>query len=226
MKRIHWLLVALAIILLLPAFAKPRHHASWESYDQENLKRHDIGCPTAVYVAPKGELVQCQFYYPGFRPVTPVAAPPEFDTIEAAAIAGFKEIAAKPTALFYEWGGVVVEFEDGKFSALSANTSFSGDSVEINGHNAFGLNAHIVGAYHTHPCLPGHDVEFFSPQDLQEPIYFHKYAFMGDFCSGNVHEFKPGDKPDAEPAHDEGLYLTKGRIVGQFTEPHALTVAE
>jgi hypothetical protein len=29
------------------------------SWDQENLKRDDHGCPTAIYVAPSGELKQC-----------------------------------------------------------------------------------------------------------------------------------------------------------------------
>lgn len=200
-------------------------HEKWESYDQENLKKGDSGCPTAVFVAPHGELIQCQVtFFPGFIPKS-VMAPPEFDTAELAAVAGFKAVAAKPTATVYEWGGVVVKFPDGKFSALTANTDYSGDSVGIRG-NAFGLNAEVVGTYHTHPCLPQHDVEFFSPQDLQEAIYFHKLVFMGDFCSGNVHEFVPGDKPDTDKAHDADMYLTKGRIIGQFTAPHALTVAE
>jgi hypothetical protein len=31
-----------------------------QSWDQENLKRHDAGCPTAIYDAPGGNLRQCQ----------------------------------------------------------------------------------------------------------------------------------------------------------------------
>lgn len=30
-----------------------------QSWDQENLKRSDHGCPTAIYVAPGGNLEQC-----------------------------------------------------------------------------------------------------------------------------------------------------------------------
>lgn len=30
-----------------------------QSWDQENLKRDDAGCPTAIYVAPGGELEEC-----------------------------------------------------------------------------------------------------------------------------------------------------------------------
>lgn len=30
-----------------------------QSWDQESLKRNDHGCPTAIYIAPGGELQQC-----------------------------------------------------------------------------------------------------------------------------------------------------------------------
>ena len=30
-----------------------------QSWDQENLKRHDKGCPTAIWIAPGGNLEQC-----------------------------------------------------------------------------------------------------------------------------------------------------------------------
>jgi hypothetical protein len=30
-----------------------------QSWDQEHLKRGDAGCPTAVYIAPEGNLVEC-----------------------------------------------------------------------------------------------------------------------------------------------------------------------
>jgi hypothetical protein len=30
-----------------------------QSWDQENLKRNDAGCPTAIYTAPNGELQLC-----------------------------------------------------------------------------------------------------------------------------------------------------------------------
>lgn len=32
-----------------------------QSWDQENLKRNDAGCPTAIFVAPGGKLAQCPF---------------------------------------------------------------------------------------------------------------------------------------------------------------------
>jgi len=34
-------------------------HIPSESWDQEHLKANDRGCPTAVWIAPAGELEQC-----------------------------------------------------------------------------------------------------------------------------------------------------------------------
>jgi hypothetical protein len=202
--------------------------AEWESYDQERLKRSDYGCPTSVYVAPDGDLIQCQLVVFGQSTLKTEVAPREFTTPELAAIDGLRVIALKPTSQYYEWGGLVAKMPNAKFVALPPSTDLSGDSVSIRSKNStsFGLNAEVVGTYHTHPCVQEHDVEFFSPPDLQEAIYWHKLVFMGDFCTGGVHEFVPGDKPDAEPAHDRGLFLTKGRIIGAFTAPHAEVVAE
>jgi len=35
------------------------HSTKEQSWDQENLKRNDHGCPTAIYIAPGGVLTQC-----------------------------------------------------------------------------------------------------------------------------------------------------------------------
>lgn len=221
------LVLLVALLCSLGGCASPAHDPS-QSWDQANLKRYDHGCPTSVFIAPDGNLVQCQVEFVSKFFGTAVLAPPEFDTVEEAAIAGFKAIAAKPTAPFYEWGGIIVQAKNGKFSALPANTSFSGDSVGIH-VSGFGLNSTPVAGYHTHPCIPEHDVEYFSAEDLLGPLFYHMAAFMGDFCTGNVHEFKVGDKQDVEhPENDAGqtAFLTKGRIVGQFTAPHTMTVAE
>lgn len=197
-----------------------------QSWDQDNLKRYDRGCPTAIFVAPHGDLVQCQM--PGLyvyeKP--PLSLPPFYDTIEQAAIAGFKIVADKPTGSFYEWGGQIIKSPGGKYAALPANTSYEGDSVAIK-NSPFSRNAVVVGDYHTHPCMPEHWVEYFSEEDLMGSIFYRRTIFMGDFCTGKVHEFKVGDKPDVEkPAPNERTYVTKGRIVGVFTVPHPMMVVE
>lgn len=148
----------------------------------------------------------------------------KYPTAEAAAIAAFKEIAEKHGNA-YEWGGMIGKSADGKFSYTPASTDFQGDSVEI---PRAGLPPDMerYGAYHTHPCIAAHDVEFFSPQDLFAVIWGHEpAAFMGDWCTGNVHEYKRGDQPDTALA-SPGTWLTKGRIVGQFTTPHTMAAAQ
>lgn len=149
--------------------------------------------------------------------ITAVRIYPTYDTIEQAAIAGFKSIAADPISPYYEFGAEIVKTPDGKFLPLTPMTDFEGDRVHVGDRELEKLGI-LVGSYHTHPCLPDHYVEFFSSDDLEEPIFYHRTAFMGDFCTGNVHEFKPGDKPDAQqPDNDEkSFYLSKGRLIGKF----------
>jgi len=59
--------ILLALTLALTACqttAPPTHHADGfymknQSWDQENLKRNDYGCPSSIFVAPDGNLIQC-----------------------------------------------------------------------------------------------------------------------------------------------------------------------
>jgi hypothetical protein len=145
-----------------------------------------------------------------------------FDTPEEAASAGLAHIATKPLGNVYEYGGQIVQTAEGKFAALTPRTDFSGDRVNIPDDAGMlgGLMGFtVVGSYHTHPCLHHHFTAYLSPDDMYEAIYSHRITFMGDMCTGFAHEFKPGDKPDVEQVEDD-LWLSKGRILGQFTKPH------
>ena len=155
--------------------------------------------------------------------ITPLDPPapsivPGFPTIEAAAIAGLKSIAAHPNSVWYEWGGLIVKTHNG-FMPLPPNTQFEGSHVHIEDYSL--PPGAVVGSYHNHPCKTEFFSSYFSPSDLMEPIFFHKTVFMGDFCSGLVHEFKPGDKIDVEQVEPDSPWLTKGRIIGTFTSAHA-----
>jgi hypothetical protein len=61
-----YLLVLLGIILVLAwrvGHPPPESDGFWfaaQSWDQENLKRNDHGCPTAIFIAPHGNLEQCK----------------------------------------------------------------------------------------------------------------------------------------------------------------------
>lgn len=147
---------------------------------------------------------------------------PVFDTPEAAAMDGFKQVIARPLAPVYEFGGQIVRTAGGKYAALKPRTDFSGDSVRIDEGTGFiedMMGIVQVGSYHTHPCIAKHLSAYFSPPDLYEAIYQRRLVFMGDLCTGYVHEFKPGDKPDVDEV-DDGLWLSKGRILGKFTTAH------
>lgn len=39
--------------------AQPPNRPASESWDQANLKAHDHGCPTSIFIAPGGNLVEC-----------------------------------------------------------------------------------------------------------------------------------------------------------------------
>jgi len=196
------------------------HNLPAQSWSQDNLKRNDTAtCPNAIFIAPPpdGNLIQCQAEISELLPVPQTY--PKFDTPEAAAIAALAQIALKRGGT-YEWGGVIGKGEDGKYAFSRPHTDFEGDNVSI--HRDLPPDFELVAGYHTHPCLPGHEVEFFSPEDLTSVIFGHEeMVFMGDFCTGNVHEFRLGDKPDTDKVHS--AWLTKGRIIGTFTLPGKMT---
>jgi hypothetical protein len=59
------ILLALTLALVACNAAPPVRHPDGffmqknQSWDQENLKRNDYGCPSSIFVAPDGNLIQC-----------------------------------------------------------------------------------------------------------------------------------------------------------------------
>jgi hypothetical protein len=52
--------IGCAIILATYEHDDPRKDEwKWQSWDQENLKKGDSGCPSSIYIAPNGVLEQC-----------------------------------------------------------------------------------------------------------------------------------------------------------------------
>lgn len=54
-----FLMMTAEVIDVVHEHHQNQHHPA-QSWDQENLKKNDAGCPTAIYVAPNGELEQCE----------------------------------------------------------------------------------------------------------------------------------------------------------------------
>lgn len=60
---IRWLLgLGILFVVIGLIERRPAPLPKSQSWDQENLKRNDHGCPTSIYTVIDGELVQCPPY--------------------------------------------------------------------------------------------------------------------------------------------------------------------
>jgi hypothetical protein len=53
------LLLVLGVILMGCDVSHKLHEPDPQSWAQDNLKRNDTGCPTAIFIAPHGNLQEC-----------------------------------------------------------------------------------------------------------------------------------------------------------------------
>lgn len=214
--------IVFAVGLSIGAFEENvhAHHASWESYDQENLKKLDAGCPSAVFVAPHGDLIQCQVSE------EPKADKPEtvayFQTRLEAAIYVFTKIYAYNR--YYEFGGVILRTPQG-FVFISPRTQRHGTDVEFD-EDPDSYDFPIVASYHAHPCLKGVVPSVFSPQDLAGVRTTKTPGYILDECTGSIHYWAPGDgylgaedllKLGVTPLMlQRGIQMSPGTIVGHI----------
>jgi hypothetical protein len=212
MKRT--LLAALAALLCACA-AAPAHNPL-QSWDQANLKRNDSGCPTAIFVAPDGNLSQCEM-------VEQKSDPPKFfPSADAAALYVVTKIYEH--SHYYEYGGVIGKGPKGY--ALSAPTTLHhGTDVTIN-EDPDSYSFPIVATYHVHPCLRHVVPSVFSPQDLAGARTTSHPAYVLDECTGALHYWAPGDGYLSEGELLElgispielrnGVLISPGKIVGKI----------
>ena len=195
------------------------HRPAAQSYDQENLKRDDIGCPTAVYVAPQGNLIECEQ-----QTLSPEVAAKikawdtaadwhRFSSLADAAMYGATRLGQ--CSHFYECSGfIVIDPKDGKFLMSPVRTDYASDHVQVADRNPEGMKR--IADIHSHPCVPQHVTGKFSPQDMMESITTRTIAFMVDLCTGDVHAFVPGvTKPDEAFDDDAEIYMTGGLVIGR-----------
>jgi hypothetical protein len=198
-------------------------HDPAQSWDQANLKAHDKGCPTAIFVAPGGNLTQCQAL--DDQAATPTASSDEvrfFPTITAAALYVVGKIYEH--SHYYEFGGVIVKATKGYAISLP-HTQHHGMDVNID-EDPDSYDYAIVATYHVHPCLKNAFPSVFSPQDLAGARATNHPAYVLDECTGELHYWAPGDgyldadamlKLGVNPmmlAH--GVQLSPGKIVGKI----------
>jgi hypothetical protein len=135
----------------------------------------------------------------------------KFDSINEAGIWAIKR--ASECSLYYECGGTILKDPAGKFVVSPVGTDYQGDHVSFSTEAPTGWTT--VATYHTHPCIPDHATNLFSPEDMMG-IVVRKIpaAFMGDLCTGDVHKYSLGD-PQNDTKYDI-VWLTPGKIVGHF----------
>jgi hypothetical protein len=202
-----------------PAHNLP-HRDPAASWDQSNLKLTDHGCPSAVFVAPQGELVECQYA----QAAPPAAAELKvFPTMDAAALYVVTKIYER--SHYYEYGGVIVKGPKGYMLSLP-RTQHHGMDVNFD-DDPESFDFPIVATYHVHPCLSNAFPSVFSPQDLASSRVTKTPGYVLDECTGDLHYWAPGDgyldanaliKMGVKPiALMEGVQLSPGKIVGHIT---------
>lgn len=223
LKLFYGALAALALTAILIALpwryeAPPAPAQSW---DQENLKRNDSGCPTAVFIAPGGNLVQCEAV--DDRATEPADDPVKlFSTADAAALYVVGRIYER--SHYYEYGGVIVKAPQGYEISLPT-TQRHGMDVEFD-TDPETYEYPIVASYHVHPCLKNATPSVFSPQDLAGSRATKLPGYVLDECTGELHYWAPGDgylglddllKLGVTPyALMHGVQLSPGKIVGKI----------
>lgn len=217
-----FLAAVLAATLAACATVQPLPHrnpaASW---DQGNLKLNDHGCPTAIFVAPKGELVECELTEDA-QPAVDGDAIRFFKTQDEAALYVVGKIYGHSHA--YEYGGVILKAKRGYVISVP-HTARHGTDVNIN-EDPESYDFLIVATYHVHPCLTNVFPSVFSPQDLAGARATNHPAYVLDECTGALHYWAPGDgymnidqllELGVDPAMiAHGVQLSAGKIVGKI----------
>jgi hypothetical protein len=202
-----------------PAYTLPHQDPSL-SWDQANLKQHDDGCPSAIFVAPNGSLVQCEMFEGSSSDVTKVKT---FATANAAALYVVGKIYER--SHYYEYGGVIVKTPKG-YAIAPPSTQHHGTDVSFD-EDPESYDYPIVATYHVHPCLGFAFSSVFSPQDLAGSRMAHNPGYVLDECTGALHYWAPGDgymsaddmiKLGVPPqALVKGIQISVGKIVGYIS---------
>jgi hypothetical protein len=217
-------LFAALIVATLSACASVQplpHRDPSSSWDQANLKASDNGCPTAIFVAPAGKLVQCEMLRD-----EGVAEKKDdvkyFPTADAAALYVVGKI--YDYSHYYEFGGVILKTPKG-FAFITPVSQHHGMDVEFD-EDPESYDAPIVASYHVHPCLKNAFSSVFSPQDLAGSRSTNHPGYVLDECTGELHYWAPGDgyltgdamlKLGVNPIMlMRGVQLSAGKIVGKI----------
>jgi hypothetical protein len=188
------------------------------SWDQANLKLNDHGCPSAVFVAPNGNLVECQLF--AAKVDKRADNIKYFKTEVQAALYIVRKI--YEVSHYYEYGGVILLSPQGYLVSIPS-TQHHGTDVEFD-TDPESYDFPITASYHVHPCLANAFPSVFSPGDLAGSRATKTPGYVLDECTGFLHYWAPGDgylsadqllKLGVNPiALMHGVQLSPGKIVG------------
>ena len=206
-----------AVTLTACAATQPLPHRDPStSWDQATLKINDHGCPSAIFVAPGGDLVQCEL--PKDKTTESKDGMKLFPTMDAAAMWVVGKIYEH--SHYYEYGGVIGRSPQG-FVLSMPHTLHHGTDVNIN-EDPESYKFPIVATYHVHPCLKDVVPSVFSPQDLAGARATNHPAYVLDECTGSLHYWAPGDGYMDEAALlklgiIDDAQISFGKIIGKIT---------
>ncbi|MGH7751060.1 MAG: hypothetical protein ACREQ5_40785, partial [Candidatus Dormibacteria bacterium] len=117
----------------------------------------------------------------------PILDPRVFETMQEAATYAIQESYDFSTQ--FEYGGMILKGPNNEYRVTIPYTIGADDHMLIKHIHQLGpYNG--VADYHTHPCMPyTHIPGLFSDPDITDYITNGLIGYMGDLCTGNVHEF-------------------------------------
>lgn len=140
-----------------------------------------------------------------------LAALKRFDTQREAAV--YAAARLEKCSHYYECSTTIAKDPAGKFVVGGARTDYQSDSVHTPDIVPIGWT--LAADIHSHPCVPEHVGNMFSPADIISSITSRTPMYMVDLCTGKVHEFLNGITRPDEVLVNEDTWTTEGAIIGQ-----------
>ncbi len=139
--------------------------------------------------------------------------PQPADSADDAAIQIFTYIYSRSHT--YEYGGVILKWDNGKYMGSVPDTQDNGIGVDFVDEALAFQGVRVVADYHTHPCIEDAYAWAFSSQDIKNMTETNRPGYVADLCTGKIHYWSPGDVID-KPLFGANARLATGKIIGRI----------
>ena len=134
-----------------------------------------------------------------------------FDTLHEAVL--YSAARLEQCSKYYECSSFFVKDDHGKIAVGPTRSDYASDHVSIRPNAPDSWE--ILATIHSHPCIPNHYPNVFSPQDMMGSYMTKTTGYMVSLCTGEIHEFIPGkNAPNDVHLDDEDIWVSAGTIVG------------